>query len=287
MFKNLISSEGFTDWVQTNRRECQSTYPIPKAQYTEPRQKKPVAVDIGANIGGFSVYNSDKFDKIYAFEPFYMNSRVMKHILSELKISNVMVLNHAVHSESGRVLSLKAPNFECSGDIEALQPDSKPHYKDTGQKCVTISLKDIFNVFSLEKIDYLKMDCEGAEYEILENFNDYDKIDIMSLEIHGHVRDGAIEKKKKLIRKLISHYNLFFPAHHEYENGDKDHGWVEMKDASLDHMSPEEADKCFDRVANLLCIHRSNSDISFFQENIFLKNLVEKRNIKLGAIDVT
>ena len=286
MFKNLMSGKGLTEWVRGSKKECQSSYPLPKAMYGDNPQKRPVAVDIGANIGGFCVSNSNKFNKIYAFEPFYMNNRVIKHILAELEISNVMVLNHAVHSESGRVLSLKAPNFECSGDIVAVKSDSKLDYEDTGQKCTTISLKDIFNVFSLEKIDYLKMDCEGSEYEILENFDDYDKIDIMCLEVHGY---GALEKKKKLIRKLTKHYNLFFPGHYKYsdKNGDLDHGWVEIKDAMLIDSTPEEVNKCYDRISNLLCVHKENSDVSLFDDRIFLKNLLEKRNIKIGAIYAT
>jgi FkbM family methyltransferase len=284
MFKNLISGENLNTWIKNSKEECQSSYPLPKAMYGDSPQKKPVAVDIGANIGGFCALHSNKFDKIYAFEPFYSNSRVITSILNSLKIKNVTVLKHAVHAESGKILTLKAPNYECSGDIVCVDDDTHQDYKNIGQKCTTISLKDIFSMFFLDKIDYLKMDCEGAEYDILENFNDYDKIDIMCLEIHGF---KALERKKQLVRKLIKSYNLFFPAHYSHKNGDKDHGWVELKDANLKDQTPETIDMCYEKVSNLLCIHRVNSDISLFDDEIFLDKLLERKNIKMGAIDAT
>ena len=54
------------------------------------------------------------------------------------------------------------------------------------KKINAITLQDIFEKHRLEKIDFLKMDCEGAEYEIIMNAPSsiLNKIQKISTEIH-------------------------------------------------------------------------------------------------------
>ena len=67
----------------------------------------------------------------------------------------------------------------------------------------------------LEKVDFLKIDCEGAEYSILENTpgNIYDRITTISMEFHD------LKEKyftgEHLIRTLIM--NGFKIVKYEYE----------------------------------------------------------------------
>jgi len=65
-------------------------------------------------------------------------------------------------------------------------------------ECCTI--ENIFQWFSLTKIDYLKMDCEGAEYEILENATPrLQQIGRISMETHT-TSDRKAEDIEKLLR---------------------------------------------------------------------------------------
>ena len=56
-----------------------------------------------------------------------------------------------------------------------------------GIKVQTISLNDFIKKNKLKKIDFLKMDCEGAEYEILYNLpkNVLNSIKKISMEYHN------------------------------------------------------------------------------------------------------
>ena len=74
-----------------------------------------------------------------------------------------------------------------------------------GQECETISLNDIFDTLEIDRIDYLKIDCEGSEYEILENFNNYEKVTMIALELHG---TQNVSRKKKLLQRLEKYYNF-------------------------------------------------------------------------------
>jgi len=66
-----------------------------------------------------------------------------------------------------------------------------------------ISLQDIFEKYELKKIDFLKMDCEGAEYEIIMNAKSsiLNKIQKISMEIHEEIvpyrKEVIIENLKK------------------------------------------------------------------------------------------
>jgi FkbM family methyltransferase len=60
--------------------------------------------------------------------------------------------------------------------------------------CKSINLNDYIKTNNIEKIDYLKIDCEGAEYEIIESLDEQyltDNIDKICLEYHFN-KEGKI-----------------------------------------------------------------------------------------------
>ena len=182
-FQNLSSGEEANKWVKQSIRECQATYFLPTLD--KPDQKIPVAVDIGANVGGFCIHAHNTFDKIYAFEPLRENYFILEQTLKQLNINNVEIFNNAVYSEGDKELSLKAHKNKLSGDVTCIDIQNND-FIDLKQRCETISLDNIFNYLNIDRIDYLKIDCEGAEFDILENFSNFDKIAIMAIELHDY-----------------------------------------------------------------------------------------------------
>ena len=64
------------------------------------------------------------------------------------------------------------------------------------------SLKQIFDDNNIEYCDFLKLDCEGAEYEIIKNLpSEYFK-KIKKMVIEYHMADTHPELLKELIKKL-------------------------------------------------------------------------------------
>lgn len=120
-------------------------------------------LDVGAHLGAFSVMAARNWPnaKILAFEPFSENFRLLTHNLRVNDCQQVVPFEIAVAGRSGRKkLHLSASNTGA----HSLQRDVGPSVE-----VAAVSLSEVFEQHSLESIDFLKMDCEGSEYEILES----------------------------------------------------------------------------------------------------------------------
>jgi len=123
-------------------------------------------VDIGAAFGEFSVHAAafSVKNQVYAFEPNPESFRLLEENLALNQLKNLQTFQVAVWSEDGRVAidmgsgeALKFTTAETSqGEIS---PDQLP--------VEAWSLATLFKNLGLEQVDLLKLDCEGAEYEIL------------------------------------------------------------------------------------------------------------------------
>lgn len=154
-----------------------------------------IIVDIGANIGVYSIWASTKGknNKIYAFEPMKDNFELMQENLALNNCNNVISFNYAVASKKEKRKlylndAVEHSLFSREDDQEFVEIE-------------TVALTNIINENSLDQIDLLKMDCEGAEYEIFYNTPEsyFEKIKVIRMEFHGtkegeKLRDFLIEK---------------------------------------------------------------------------------------------
>ena len=199
-FENFTSEEKIKAWINESIKECHASYPMVGVEL-------PVAVDIGANVGGFCVRAYEYFETIYAFEPVAANCAYAAQVLTSLEIDNVQLFHLAVTSTPGKIVPLSQPDGSerVSGNVTCCNIPGV-ETQSIGESCETTSLDEIIEKFELSAIDYLKIDCEGAEYDILENFQDYDKITFMTMEIHDY---AGLRQKRGLLNKLCKHFYLF------------------------------------------------------------------------------
>lgn len=122
-------------------------------------------IDIGANIGIFSIWagKKAKYGKVYSYEPFKPHyNRFCKNIKLNA-LENISAFNYAVCKKNGkRNLFI---DKDSSGMHSLIFNNSNKEERIV--ECIT--LKDIFIKNKIKQCDFLKIDCEGAEYEILYN----------------------------------------------------------------------------------------------------------------------
>jgi FkbM family methyltransferase len=122
-----------------------------------------IVVDIGGNIGAFATYAATvcRASQVLVFEPFPPNFAMLTRNVEENRLQNVTCVNEAVAGARGRMPFLVHP--KNAGAHHLLAPGECGAMVEV--QCCTLA--DMFERFALEVIDYLKIDCEGAEYEIL------------------------------------------------------------------------------------------------------------------------
>ncbi len=123
-------------------------------------------IDIGAAIGEFSIFTAFGHPKthVIAYEPFIESVELLRENLLLNNLENVKVIPKAVWNKTGRInldLSHKEPLKITS------TPGSKNEADNRRISVEAVSLKDVLSSNHLKNIDLIKLDCEGAEFDIL------------------------------------------------------------------------------------------------------------------------
>lgn len=120
-------------------------------------------LDIGANIGGFSVWAASRgAGRVVSLEPFPENFERLRTNLELNKLTNVEAVRAAVAGERG-TRTLFLPDDPSHLGRFSLHPGRGGRTIDV--PCLT--LDDIVRDHRLDRIDVLKIDVQGSEYEIL------------------------------------------------------------------------------------------------------------------------
>lgn len=171
-------------------------YKIPKSL------KGGVAVDVGANVGAFPLVNHNIFDRIICIEPAQESVDKILINLKNSNITNVEVYRLAVSEVSDKILRLCSYTWNYySGNATTMHINERWDY-NVYEEVMSISLEDIFKRFRLEKIDYLKVDCESSELPFLIN-KDLSKIDYLGIEHHQTDKIEMQELMKYLLKFFV------------------------------------------------------------------------------------
>jgi len=145
----------------------------------DPLPPGAVVIDVGANIGMFAVYAAVAAgaSRVVAYEPFPESFALLQRNAEGNRLSAITPRRRAVAGTAGtRALFLAGRHGTNSlfGDGgEAVQVD-----------CLTLA--DVLAGEAIERCHFLKLDCEGAEYEILlaASADVLARIDRIALEYH-------------------------------------------------------------------------------------------------------
>jgi FkbM family methyltransferase len=158
-------------------------------------------IDIGANVGIYSLYAAWKgAKKIYAFEPLSKNLVLINRNFKINRLPQPSLSNAAVTNKTGTA-KLYLSDFDSHGLL------FDHNYKDKFTKHVdakTVTLSRIIQVNRIKKVDFLKIDCEGSEGEIIYSTpkSIWEKIDKIAIEYHNGVSSYSHTDILKKLKKV-------------------------------------------------------------------------------------
>jgi FkbM family methyltransferase len=164
-----------------------------------------VVIDIGANVGLVSIFLAKKFPniKIYSFEAHPLTYSIFLENIKLNNVKNIYPYNLAVFSKDDEIVEIKM-DYINTGSSSCFNT----YVKNTNdaEKVKTIKLDSIIENNNINKIKFLKIDCEGAEFDILEESKLIHEIEIenVGIEIHSYMKAYGkdVESLTKLVQKI-------------------------------------------------------------------------------------
>ena len=203
-FTDMNNDENRHDWWEKELDEIEHCYRIPT--YNIPSLcphikfiRSPInCLDIGTNVGTFSYHASNFFKNVFSYEAVGRTYLIAKENLQDIK--NVKLNNLAVYSKSGEKIKIYKHKNELSGDCSIYK---QADFTDDYETVTTTCLKNIIKENNIDYVDYMKVDCEGAEYDFLMS-QDLSKVFFLSMELHP----GLIGIKRAT--ELLIHLSRYF-----------------------------------------------------------------------------
>lgn len=160
-----------------------------------------IVFDVGGYEGSWSKVIDKKYSpNIYIFEPVSLFAQRITGLFSERK--NVQVLSFGL-SGSNKKIAL------------SVQEESSSAHKVPGDNAEIVEFLDIvevMNTYNIQKIDLLKINIEGEEYELLNRLIESGYIarcKHVLVQFHDFV-DGATEKRLQCIERIHATHTTSF-----------------------------------------------------------------------------
>jgi FkbM family methyltransferase len=173
---------------------------IPEAVYKN--KTNPVIIDIGANVGYFSLATFAKFPgaEIYSFEPHPYCFEVMSDYKQSFEQFNWNVFQEAVSDQNGSIFL----NTQTVSGFTTMASVFENAEKKERFLAKTIQLDTFLSEKGINNIDVMKFDCEGAEYSIIYSLLEESFAKINSMCIEAHRGDQKSQNINSLNKYLVN-----------------------------------------------------------------------------------
>ena len=177
-----------------------------------------IVIDIGANIGRYTIISSKRVGtkgKVVAIEAHPGNFVILNRNIKLNQLTNIIPLNYAAYSKETKI-KLYVPDEESGYTIYHTLMER------TGKKFVEVNANTLdyllqLNEIRQEEVNWIKIDVEGAEFEVLKgatNVLSKSKDIALLIEVHGP------DNYRPLV-EFLSSYNFKIEFEKTYETGDK------------------------------------------------------------------
>jgi FkbM family methyltransferase len=163
-----------------------------------------VIIDVGAGVGTETLIYSmmtGKNGKVFAIEAHPETFRSLKLMIETNSIDNVVCSNVAVSDKNAKVLIENRDNRDANRIVAG-----GTNTQESNRGFVeAVSLDDYVKSSNIEKINFLKMNIEGAELHAIKGMTEsIKKIDHIAISCHDFFIEGSTEIKKAVTEFLAS-----------------------------------------------------------------------------------
>jgi len=147
-----------------------------------------IVLDLGANIGMTArFFEENGASKIYCVEP----DPLLFKVLKKNKSDKWILINNSVGTANGEII------------LNHWEP-----FEDLQYKSYCLTLKHLFFTYNIDKVDFLKIDIEGAERDLLYScdIRDFSKIKKIYMEWHRKPCESN-ELYKESLDKILEFLN--------------------------------------------------------------------------------
>lgn len=156
-------------------------------RYGFPVQPGWVVVDIGAGIGDYSILAAKTAGtQVFAYEPYAPSFNLLRENIVRNNRQNVIAYQEAVSSQKGSLRLKRVPDDPLSTQTSLGDADL------SGMTVPSITFSSMIARLPSDRVDLLKLDCEGAEYDILMDSpaSSLEFVDRIVMEYH----DGIVQR---------------------------------------------------------------------------------------------
>lgn len=157
--------------------------------------KNDIVLDLGLNIGAFCIFWGYKAKECFAYEPEIENYNIALKNIELNNIKNCQLFNTAVIGTD----EINRDFFVGMGD----RKDGHSILEFRGRKKVSVICENINDILKKTKANKLKIDIEGAEYEVIKAIKNWNQIDAIIFEWHKNFLKDKNNIKLKEIEKII------------------------------------------------------------------------------------
>lgn len=187
----------------------------------QPKEGETV-VDVGSNLGRYTMIASTRVGqtgKVVAIEPHPSNFKLLDRNIKLNSLRNVITLNYAAYSKT-TILSLYLPNEELGTIHYSVFSENISNIKNSNILAVNAeTLDNLLRSTGIERVNWIKIDVEGAEFEVLKGACDViSKSEGIAILIELHGSPYVYNHK---LTQLLQAYNFKIDFDVQHQGGEK------------------------------------------------------------------
>ena len=179
-----------------------------------------IVFDIGASSGPFTyLIKEQNPEKVYCFEP---HPELYKNLVENVQDDNVVLTNKAIGPIDGSFDTYGLFNSEINNTC----------HEENLRTVPSVKFSTFIKENNIDRIDFLKSDCEGGEYDIFNDENlDWIRKNVRKIVGEWHL---TTPEQKEKFRKFRDTYLKEFPKHEIYSIDYVDIKWSLWSDRFIE-----------------------------------------------------